>query len=200
MAKSQTNGNGVLEVQIRGVAPLLMHSDRPLNPLDPLTKEQKALAAQRNKTDAIIEELKRLGFLGALYHDEKLGPYIPNKYVKGVLIGGAKKNKKGAKFKSSVAVAEHKIPLQYDGPRDKDELYLADGGKFCDYRSVQVQRNRIMRARPIFDEWSCKFTILYDPDEVNEEDVLAALQLGGKLCGLGDYRPDYGRFEVVRAS
>lgn len=95
---------------------------------------------------------------------------------------------------SHVVVVEELIPLQ-----------RRDGSQITDYaidaRRAIVQKQGIIRRRPRFDEWSCEFTVEYDPALVLEPkliiDVLA--DAGGRI-GVGDYRPDrngwFGRFTV----
>ena len=78
-----------VKIKIRGTSPLLMHSDRLSNPLDPLTKEIKTYTGKRKKTDDDFTEIARLEWVGGLYHDEKTGPYLPARNVKAMLIQAA---------------------------------------------------------------------------------------------------------------
>lgn len=71
-----------------------------------------------------------------------------------------------------------------------------------DARTVVVQRSRVLRARPRFDEWQCQFTIEYDPQLIaDSEALIRILSDGGNRLGVGDYRPAtrgyYGRFRVI---
>ena len=62
------------------------------------------------------------------------------------------------------------------------------------------QRSTVMRTRPIFREWELEFTVHFMPDIVDEHSLDEAVEIAGKLIGLSDYRPKYGRFEVQRAN
>jgi hypothetical protein len=65
-----SDGDGgmcVLRFTMRGVSPLLTHSSRLANPLDAVTKEMKRISKKRAKTDADLEYLARLEFLGGLW-------------------------------------------------------------------------------------------------------------------------------------
>jgi hypothetical protein len=70
-----------------------------------------------------------------------------------------------------------------------------------------VQRNGIVRTRPAFKAgWATQFTItVLLPEYIAPTDLHDVITQAGKLCGLGDYRPTYGRFavtnfEVLRAT
>ena len=68
-----------------------------------------------------------------------------------------------------------------------------------DIRPVVVQRARILRARPKFDEWSLEFELVNrEPTMFPSETMKRILEEAGKYYGLGDYRPDFGLFEVER--
>jgi hypothetical protein len=75
---------------------------------------------------------------------------------------------------------------------------ISDGWK-VDVQSVVVQRNRIPRARPRFDNWELEFEIINkDPTIINKDVLKQILIDAGKYYGIGDYRPDYGLFEVIK--
>jgi hypothetical protein len=182
-----------LKVKIKGLSPLLMHSDRFANPLDPATKAHKELTGKRKKTDSDHEAIARSEWMGSLYHDAKLGPYIPGQNLDATLQEAAKLQKLGKKFKQAVMVLENEIPLQYKGPRDPDALFEAG---FLDVRGVKVAMAKLMRCRPKFNEWSAEFTIAYNEDVLNVEEVKKALADAGSLVGVCDYRPRFGKFSA----
>lgn len=65
---------------------------------------------------------------------------------------------------------------------------------------VQVQRNGITRVRPAISVgWSASFVFLVNlPEYVSSEMFNGLLTDAGRLVGIGDFRPTYGRFQVVR--
>jgi hypothetical protein len=68
-----------------------------------------------------------------------------------------------------------------------------------DVRPVVVQRNRILRARPIFDQWALEFQIINnDPTVIHADMLKKILEDAGKYYGLGDFRPDFGLFIVEK--
>jgi len=180
--------------KIVGVAPLLLHNCRLSDPLDELTQAIKAVSSKRKKTDADIEEMARLEWHGSLYLNDKLKVIVPAHNIVAMLIAAARKNKLGKQFAAGVFVNDDCV-LQYSGPNDVTKLW--EDKRFQNRSSVKIQRNRVMRTRPMFTEWSLEIKILYDPSIVKECEINAALEIAGAIIGLGDWRPQYGRFDVA---
>lgn len=70
---------------------------------------------------------------------------------------------------------------------------------YLDQRRVMVQRNGVTRCRPAFHPgWSASFEFQVQlPEYVTDKDLLDVLVNAGKLIGVGDFRPTYGRFSVT---
>jgi hypothetical protein len=81
---------------------------------------------------------------------------------------------------------------------------LADLGTdtwdYLDQRRVTVQRNAITRMRPAFHAgWVGEFELQVQlPEYVQPADLLDVLINAGRLVGVGDFRPTYGRFHVTK--
>lgn len=187
-----------LTLKLTGVRPLLMHNSRLADPTNEITRALKALTAAKNKTDAQYEEIKKLEWLGGLYTDQQGRIAVSEDLVLGCGTAGARSLKKGPAFKAAVLGAEAFYPLEYDGPEDLEELFKT--GKFVDYRGVVVNRNRTMRARPRFDKWSLTVSLILDESAINPKDVLSAYDFAGRMVGIGDFRPRFGRFTVEKIS
>lgn len=182
-----------VKFKLTGTRPILMHSDRFSDPLDPLTKAHKALTSKRKKSDDDFEAIARSEWRGGLYFDKEVGPYIPGVMIEAVMLAGAKLSKMGTTIKRAAEVLEDRCRLDYKGPRDLEGLWNAG---FYDARSVVVQRARLMRYRPIFRDWSVECTVAFDETTINRADVVKSLADGGQMAGMGDYRPKFGRFDV----
>ena len=128
----------------------------------------------------------------ALYKDEKIGCYVPSSWIEASMREAAKGFKKRGRgslkdtILSSVFVDEEKIPL---GKKTWDEL---------DQRPAVIQRQRIFKTRPKFNDWKLSFTITFDGGRINKETLKSILIEAGQIKGIGDYRPKFGRFEVVK--
>lgn len=187
-----------LNITITGTRPLLMHSLRLLNKFDPLAKEKSRYTTIRKKTEADEIEIQRIEWLGSLYHDEQLGPYLPSENIEAMIVEGAKLSKGGRDVKRGVTLLEDRVPLQYEGPRDIKGLYNGGNSPFIDARGVRNQAARVIRCRPIFLQWSANFTVAFDSTVIRSADILVGfISDAGRLCGLGDYRPKFGRFDVT---
>jgi len=179
---------------IRGAAPLLMHNVRLADPLDPIVKQIKEISAKKTKTDTEIIRRLELEFHGGLYINER-GPYIPAEWIEGVIQAGARLVRKGEAVKSGMQVMDDAIPLLYDGPHNAEGLFLDQ--KFVDKRMVGVDRKKVLRFRPRFDLWAAEFSLMLADDIVSVVDIKSFLEQGGRMKGIGDYRPKFGRFIVT---
>jgi hypothetical protein len=161
------------------------------------------VTSNRQKSDEDHEEIGRVEFQGGLYHDEKIGPYIPVDNLQRVLERGATHQKLEKKFKAVVGIV---IPddvdgyaLQYKGPRGRVELWASE--EFRLRKNAGVDRKRIIRTRPRFPVgWKVNFAIEVLGGGVNMENVEQALRDAGLYEGLGDWKPRYGRFVVESVS
>ena len=70
---------------------------------------------------------------------------------------------------------------------------------FVDRRRVTVQLAGITRHRPAFHAgWRATFELaVLTPEYISPSNLLKVLTEAGRLVGLGDYRPTFGRFQVV---
>jgi hypothetical protein len=82
-----------------------------------------------------------------------------------------------------------------------DEISLGTKKYEIDLRPVVVQRNRIVRARPLLKEWAAEFKIVYDSTYGITADLLKKIFTeAGKRIGILDFRPQhrgqFGRFVI----
>ncbi|MFA6282149.1 MAG: hypothetical protein WCY05_06595 [Candidatus Omnitrophota bacterium] len=216
-----------LNVKIKGFNALLMHSNYGANPLSPISKEIKKIdrIPAKQKTDADFVRKLYLEWLSGIYHDDKeklleyvleaqfnteetrleFGSqklkgdnrvYVPSECIEATIIAGAKKERKGTAVKSSVIVSPEKIPLIFKD-QNQDLFSLMKKDTYRDVRQAKIGRSTITRCRPRFDDWELEFEIEYDNEIVNEETITEALLYAGKYIGICDYRPKYGRFQII---
>lgn len=180
-----------LNVTLSGHA-LLMHNGLLADPLNAFAKAIKDVSGRRNKTDADIEELARLEFLGGLYlHGGE--PCIPGEMLEACIVAGAKKSKSGQQAKAGV-ICDGNFPLLYEGPREPSALWADE--RFRLRVPARVAQARVMRTRPRFNDWRCEAKVEFSEDICNRADVLLWLRTAGDMIGIGDWRPKFGRFSV----
>jgi len=159
----------------------------------------KPIQGKRKKTDADHEELSRIEWLAGLYrtHDDIV---IPAHVLEGAFVAGAKKTKRGIQAKSGAFFSTHASLLFPGKPQVIDDDSLAELFKSDEHTfttGVCVNAKRIMRTRPIFRSWSLVASLQYDPDVFNAREIQQIWLDTGRLVGIGDWRPKYGRFTAT---
>jgi hypothetical protein len=189
-----------IEVEIRGIAPLLMNSNRGVNTLEPLVKEKNNITAKGSKkmTDDDQERLLHIKWLLGMYINEQ-GPYVPALNMEATIRNAAKMIRRGKDTGFGLQVSPDHIPLIYTGSRDPAEMW--EDKKFSDVRVGKMKTgSSITLCRPRFDSWGLKFKITYDESVFNDKTVKELVVVGGQKIGLCDYRPSHGRYEVISVS
>ena len=181
-------------ITITGTAPLLMHNGRLANPLDPSTQALKALTSKRKKTDDDLSDIARAEFLGGLYIDPDVGPFIPGENIERAIRDGATLTKNGMNVKRGLFIETDVNPLAYTGPRTAEALW--DDENFRLIRTVRNQQNRVSRTRPVFAQWSTAAEGSLDEAILDFRTLGGIVEQAGMYVGLGDWRPRYGRFSA----
>lgn len=186
-------------VTIEGIRPLLLHNGRLSNPLDEHAKKLKAASTQRNKSDEDHVRVSRVEFEGGLYHDPKIGPFIPSDNLQAMVERGSTRRKLGKIFKAHVSVDMPEnapgFPIEYRGPRDVEGLW--ENRSFVFVKGVRIGKNRVQRTRArIPSGWSITFRVEVLAEGVSKQQLEQAISDAGLYEGLGDWRPRYGRFVI----
>lgn len=197
----------LVEVVIRGVSPLLMHNVRLANPLDRYTKQMGVLNREKKvknaDKEAIAAEMARVEWEGGLYHSETdrhndgMGPYLPARNIHQAIHEGAKMTREGPAVREGAYAAAPKFRLEYEGPRTVAELWEAG---FVDQRMVVVGQAKILRTRPIFEQWSATIRFAINPEVCDADRFIEFIRAAGAFKGVGDGHSGImamGRFEVV---
>jgi hypothetical protein len=183
-----------IKFTIHGVSPLLLHNGQTADPLNTFSKQLKAVSGKRKKTDEDYAEMSRIEWHAALYVDKDGYLILPSSLLESCIYDGAKKSKLGKAFKSAVFVNDD---AKLDIGTKKKGTELWGDANYRDVRGVRVGQSRVMRTRPIFRNWACSFVVMYDAEQVNEGEVIRAVRDAGANSGVGDFRPRFGRFEIV---
>ena len=182
----------VAKYRLTSDCPMLFHNGQTADPLNKFAREMKKISGKRKKTDADYEEMARIEFYAALYMGPN-GPVLPSKVIDAMIINAAKKNREGPLAKSG-AFCKMDAPLEYDGPRAANELWSDE--RFRHVAIVRIGQARIARTRPVFNEWSAVVEINYEETVINRAQLDAWMHVGGTQIGIGDWRPQHGRFSV----
>ncbi|MBW2673594.1 MAG: hypothetical protein JRD89_09310 [Deltaproteobacteria bacterium] len=127
----------------------------------------------------------------ALYRDSNGVVGLPSYNIKACIREAGRNYKVSGRRTTFAAMIRAGIRIE------PDFVPLISDGWKVDYRSVVVQRQRIMRARPRFDEWALEFKIVnMDPTVIHADTLRRILEDAGRYYGLGDFRPEFGLFRV----
>lgn len=181
-------------IRISGLTPLIMHSGRLADPLDPATQTLARLTSKRKKTIEDHKAVSKAEWYGGIYVDDTGYPCLPGEVLEAALVEGAKKDKLGKVAKGGIVVADN-YRLIYEGPKTVDGLW--EHGGFLKRAGVKVGMARVIRSRPIFPKWGCQFDVLWDPSLVKDEEQVIQIAANAGQSGIGDWRPKFGRFEVL---
>lgn len=178
------------KLSLTGETPLLMSSGEADRTSDEFIAYRQ-LSVKSKKTLEDEARLRELEWYTRLYHDEKIGPYIPGANIKGMLVAAARNWRQGANFGRSLIVPEYRIPLIYDGPRDPQKLWEAGFHHFA-MVGLTGSTGRVERTRPMFEEWALECEIAIDPEDINPSMLESAVERAERKFGLGDWRPQKG--------
>lgn len=184
-----------LRVTWKGITPLIMHSCKCVNPLHPIAKELKKYTSKKNKTEEDLNIISNLEWKAGAYWDDEIGLYIPGENVEATIQNGAKANKKGKDIQKYVDVKDLYIPFNYGENLTLDEL--VSKYEYRDTRPMNVQRSKVIRTRPRFDQWNITFTLVYNEDKIDLDTIVNAIEYAGQYVGLCDSRPKYGKFVAI---
>lgn len=184
-----------LQVIWKGTTPLIMHSCQCVNPLHPIARELKKYTSKKNKTEEDLIKISDLEWESGAYWKDGIGLYMPAENVEATIKNGAKANKKGKDIEKYVSVTDLYIPFFYGENLTKEELIA--NYDYRDTRIMTVQRAKVLRTRPRFDQWHIIFNLMYDDTKIDIDTIVNAMEYAGSYVGLCDSRPKYGKFTTI---
>lgn len=172
----------IVEVAITGTAPYLFHR-WSCDAVAEKAAAKKGSAAK--KTDNVESYVYRS-------HEGELA--IPGEAFRQSIIHSAKFRQDPRSPRKSA------MDLYKAGVVALTELCLlnANDWDYIDRRRVVIQRSAITRERPAMKAgWSCRLHIMVlTPEYIATSDLHDVLTNAGRLVGVGDFRPTFGRFRV----
>lgn len=163
-----------VNVKVVGKAPLLMNRF--------VIEEKKSTRAKKVYEPKDEAEKKT-------YRTDAGELYLPNTHFKASMI------KAGTDFKM-VGKKSYKEYIKAGVFIEPEQIVLEPQEYIIHEEPVVIQRARVMSWRPRFDKWSCEFEIEITDEMINSTTLKEILEAAGKYKGVGDHRPEYGRFEV----
>lgn len=178
-----------VEVTLVGEAPIIFHR---WSVEDVEEKGKAAKGSQAKKTDNVESYVWR---------NEKQEICIPGEYLRQTLINAAKfKQDPRSPRKSAMDITKAAlIPTTELAPIiPVDKTKPTKDWDYLDRRHVTIQRAGITRSRPAFAKgWHATFQIqVILPEYIDMPFLRELLAQGGRVIGLADFRPTYGRYSV----
>lgn len=174
----------VAEITIQGTADILFHK------WDCASVESKSNAAKGSKAKK-TDDLESY-----VYRNEKSELCLPGEYLRGAIIGAAKYRqdprspRKSAQdlIKAAIVSLTQQASL---GQKDWD---------YEDRRRCVIQRSAITRIRPALKAgWRATIQLQNNlPEYVSPSFLNDLIVMAGKLIGVGDFRPTFGRFHIIK--
>jgi len=167
-----------INVEITGVAPLLQNRF-------PVEEHGQNKTKAKKKVYIPEEEAKKCLYI----RDNQI--FQPAEHIYQSMVRAAvdfkyegKKTYKDV-ITSGILIEPEEIPL------------VSDKNYEIDTRPVMIQRNRVLKWRPKFNQWKLTFKIvILDEQNINPFTLKEILDRAGSTKGIGDYRPRFGRFMV----
>lgn len=172
-----------VEVEIEGVCEMLFHA---WNCESVQGKADAKKGSKEKKTDDIESYV---------YRNEENELCVPGTYLRGSIVAAAKFHQDPRSPRKSAAdlfkaAVVSMTPLASLGTKDWDYL---------DKRRVVIQRSAITRTRPAMRAgWKAKFVLMVNlPEYISPQFLNTVIVQAGGLIGVADFRPTYGRFNVI---
>jgi len=189
-----------LRVTLQGVVPTILCNGQAADPLNKFSKDLKKISSKKNKSEDDHKAMAKIEFFSCMYVNEKDQPCWPSDNIEAMIIKAAAKQRKGTDAKAGVFVENH-APIIYEGPKTPKALWnyrSMESNPFVLRTPVVVNRSRVMRTRPIFRDWKLQFDVHFLTDIFDKEQIVHILETAGRVIGLSDWRPKYGRFQVIK--
>lgn len=170
--------------QLEGTCPLLFHR---------WNNESVAAKAKAKKGSA---EKKTDDTESFLWRNEAGNVCIPGEYLRQAVIHAAKYEQDPRSPRKSMmdlmkAALVSLTELADTGLKEAD---------YMDQRRVVIQRNAVTRSRPALKAgWRAGFILMVNlPEYLEPQKLNALIQQAGRIIGLADFRPSFGRFNVIK--
>lgn len=177
----------IATVMLEGIAPLLFHSWS----VEAVAEKAAAAKGSAAKKEDNVESY--------VYRNQANQICLPGEYLRMALVNaGRYRQDPRSPRKSMMDMCKAAlIPLTDLAPMLVGGAPCTDW-EYLDRRRVMVQRNGVTRSRPAFNAgWRAEFQIqVVLPEYVSPATLQGLLNDAGRLVGVADFRPTYGRFFV----
>ena len=190
-----------IDFEVKGLpgGQLLLNNPRTVDPLDEYAKAAKEITSRKKKSDADHLKLREIETEAKCFWDDSLGIYIPSRWITASIANSAFAVAKiaKAKIRSSVFPVEEKIKLHYEGEREIAAVSQIHANGHFIVQNLKQGTVSITKAHPAFRGWSFKTQLEIDTEILNFSDIKRIAEYASRYVGWGDFRPTFGRADVV---
>ncbi len=173
-----------VEVAIVGTAPMLFHRWS----CDAVAEKAASAKGSKSKKSDNVESY--------VYRNENGHLSLPGEYIRQSILHAAKFRQDPRSPRKSA------FDLYKAGVVALTELCSLGVSEwdYLDRRRVVIQRNAVTRERPAMRlGWKAVCTVqVLTPEYISPDDLADVLTNAGRLVGVGDFRPTFGRFRVEK--
>lgn len=190
-------------IQVTGQSYLTLNNMEGADPGTELFREKRELVnAGRGKsqlTEAQTARLRRIEWELSLYRGISGELTFPTYNIIQCMTAAARNYKLGATLeRGAVAITETEVPIEYEGPRDLDELWASGTAAWTTFvngnPSSGKGSSKIQLTRPRLRPWALSFTAEVDVEMIDWPEFEKVVHTAGRV-GLGNARKlGHGRF------
>ena len=192
-----------------GIRPFIMSNPQTVELANPFAVESRRvnglLKSARKKGDENImadlaKKQKRGDWEASAYWDQtKKQFFIPDTCLLACIRNGAAAAKKGKDIDRAVIITETEAFIETEVKHNSLDAYFSDDAfrLECPAKVPPKTGALIWKVRCMIPTgWKITFQIEYDENIVADKSLQEALDLAGRLSGIGGWRPKFGRFSV----
>jgi hypothetical protein len=176
----------VVSIEIVGSCPIIFHRWS----CEDVASKAAAKKGSKEKKSDNVESF--------IYRDSDGDICLPGEYLRMAMVYAAKFKQDPRSPRKSA------FDLFKAGVIPLTEMAKINGGTkgwdFIDQRRVVIQRNGVTRMRPAFLKgWSAEIELMVNtPEYIDYQLFSEVISMAGRLIGVGDFRPTYGRFDIAK--
>ena len=198
-----------ITVQLTGVRPLIMSNHQTVQLSNPFAVESRRVNSlvksarkkgDENKLAELEQTASRNDWEASAYYDKSENVFfLPDTVICACIRAGAAAARKGKDIDRAVIVNETFAPIcdvpqhkTLDGYYSDSRFVLSCQAKIPPKTGALIWKTRCMMPTG----WTLKFSCDFDENTIAEKSLLEAIEAAGKVCGIGGWRPKFGRFTV----
>jgi len=175
-----------IKIEITGISPLLQHRF----PMPENGEAKKPIRKNKEQqTDDVEKSLYRLPDGTIIQPALHIITSMKKGAAKFQVPGSGKLTFKNIVGGGAVIITPESIP-------HKIQTYEIDRRPVV----VPSTKGRVVRERPVFNNWRLCFEVEFDESEISASDIHEILAYAGRRVGIGDFRPErggsFGRFVI----